>query len=595
MQSGWQAANLRTHHRLQQQMQQQQEPCQQVQEEEQQEVKQLQLQQIILQNPRSQEQQGNGKDHQQRQQEQEQEVEQQQQQQWRPQITVHLLSAEDGYTPILAAATAVTSAATTSIYAAAAAAFGTPTEASCREHCGRGRTGESGLQCQAAAAAAAGREAGFQSNSMVNGSSIAFVGCESGCNSIWVRNGSSSSTTSSSGSQVGGSGNTVWGVGGSAASREAADQQQQSPPAAAAAAFPNGRIYEDLCNGGGGAAAARQATESGDVAWRRSACPTPAAAAAVAGRDGITRHSKAGTADAPQLVSSSGSSSKVWLQGRSPCDCGNCSTPGVGVEVKLVANAQALSLPAVASNAAAAAGGGGVLLMASGNSSSSNGHSSNSSGSGDRSSNDTSNGHSSSGSSAGGGSSSRGGAGSGWSKASLSSTVELGAPLLSTTCSLLHGSSKSSGSSSDQQASPATAPFNPAEGSAGLSQSTSSTSSSSRAQETVNGGPSYQSSSGSSSRQAGTGNHVTGGNAKLSSHWGGVDLFAEMAAAVGPGVLVEPELLVVVGPVLCLAGYPPFHARSCEIFHLESAAEVDRGTLARVLGQYCRVLQRHGS
>jgi hypothetical protein len=75
----------------------------------------------------------------------------------------------------------------------------------------------------------------------------------------------------------------------------------------------------------------------------------------------------------------------------------------------------------------------------------------------------------------------------------------------------------------------------------------------------------------------------------------GAGLLPRLAAAAGPGVLEEPQLLLVVGPVLSLAGYPPFHSRGAEIFHLGEAAAVTEQVVAAALARYCRVLQRHGA
>lgn len=73
-------------------------------------------------------------------------------------------------------------------------------------------------------------------------------------------------------------------------------------------------------------------------------------------------------------------------------------------------------------------------------------------------------------------------------------------------------------------------------------------------------------------------------------------MLQEMAAATGQDELLqEPQLLLVFGPVLTLAGYPPFHARVAEMQHLGRLAGVQRQLVEDAFASYCQVLQRHGA
>ena len=71
-------------------------------------------------------------------------------------------------------------------------------------------------------------------------------------------------------------------------------------------------------------------------------------------------------------------------------------------------------------------------------------------------------------------------------------------------------------------------------------------------------------------------------------------LQAQLQAALGASAAAAPDLLLVAGPVLSLAGFAPWHARFCEILHLGAA----RGAGARVQGalqRYTSTLQRGGT
>lgn len=72
-------------------------------------------------------------------------------------------------------------------------------------------------------------------------------------------------------------------------------------------------------------------------------------------------------------------------------------------------------------------------------------------------------------------------------------------------------------------------------------------------------------------------------------------MLPELAAVAGPELLKEPELLLVFGPVLTLAGYPPFHTRAAEVLHVGPLSSCRRQDVEAALASYCRVLQRHGA
>lgn len=73
-------------------------------------------------------------------------------------------------------------------------------------------------------------------------------------------------------------------------------------------------------------------------------------------------------------------------------------------------------------------------------------------------------------------------------------------------------------------------------------------------------------------------------------------MLQDIAAATGQeDILQEPQLLLVFGSVLTLAGYPPFHTRVAEVQHLGRLAGVQRGDVDAAFAGFCRVLQRHGA
>jgi predicted amidohydrolase len=67
-----------------------------------------------------------------------------------------------------------------------------------------------------------------------------------------------------------------------------------------------------------------------------------------------------------------------------------------------------------------------------------------------------------------------------------------------------------------------------------------------------------------------------------------------MAAAAGGAVLLEPQLLLVLGPELSLAGFPFFQTGGAQVYHLGPSRGAGRAALAAALARYSAALQRHG-
>jgi hypothetical protein len=73
-------------------------------------------------------------------------------------------------------------------------------------------------------------------------------------------------------------------------------------------------------------------------------------------------------------------------------------------------------------------------------------------------------------------------------------------------------------------------------------------------------------------------------------------MLPELAAVTGSSdITEEPQLLLVYGPVLTLAGYPPFHMRSAEVQHMGPLTQANQRGVADAIAAYCKVLQRHGA
>lgn len=75
----------------------------------------------------------------------------------------------------------------------------------------------------------------------------------------------------------------------------------------------------------------------------------------------------------------------------------------------------------------------------------------------------------------------------------------------------------------------------------------------------------------------------------------GGSVYDELSDLLGPAAVHHaPQLLLVYGQVLSLAGYPPFHTRSAEIQWAGSCRQASSQGLAAALAMYSASLQRHG-
>lgn len=72
-------------------------------------------------------------------------------------------------------------------------------------------------------------------------------------------------------------------------------------------------------------------------------------------------------------------------------------------------------------------------------------------------------------------------------------------------------------------------------------------------------------------------------------------LRARIAAATGSSsVALEPDLLVVFGPCLTLAGFPAWATRASEIYYGGPLSQASGSKLASILRRHARTRQRHG-
>jgi hypothetical protein len=72
------------------------------------------------------------------------------------------------------------------------------------------------------------------------------------------------------------------------------------------------------------------------------------------------------------------------------------------------------------------------------------------------------------------------------------------------------------------------------------------------------------------------------------------ELRERLAAAGGAAAALEPDLVLVFGPALSLAGFPPWAARTAELFELGALGGVTGGKLDAVAARYARTRQRFG-
>jgi hypothetical protein len=72
------------------------------------------------------------------------------------------------------------------------------------------------------------------------------------------------------------------------------------------------------------------------------------------------------------------------------------------------------------------------------------------------------------------------------------------------------------------------------------------------------------------------------------------ELRTRLTAAGGAAAALEPDLVLVFGPALSLAGFPPWAARAAELFELGALGGVTGGKLDAVAARYARTRQRFG-
>ncbi|KAF6260012.1 hypothetical protein COO60DRAFT_939387 [Scenedesmus sp. NREL 46B-D3] len=73
-------------------------------------------------------------------------------------------------------------------------------------------------------------------------------------------------------------------------------------------------------------------------------------------------------------------------------------------------------------------------------------------------------------------------------------------------------------------------------------------------------------------------------------------MLPELAAVTcSSDIAAEPQLLLVFGPVLTLAGYPPYHTRAAEVQYMGPLSKASQQAVTDAVAAYCSVLQRHGA
>jgi hypothetical protein len=69
----------------------------------------------------------------------------------------------------------------------------------------------------------------------------------------------------------------------------------------------------------------------------------------------------------------------------------------------------------------------------------------------------------------------------------------------------------------------------------------------------------------------------------------------QIRRVAGRAAALQPELVLVFGRTLTLAGYPPWSLRFSEVYYLGSLARMTRTRLHATLGHYYRTTQRFGA
>lgn len=67
-----------------------------------------------------------------------------------------------------------------------------------------------------------------------------------------------------------------------------------------------------------------------------------------------------------------------------------------------------------------------------------------------------------------------------------------------------------------------------------------------------------------------------------------------IAAASGEDSILEPDIVLVVGPLFTLAGCPPWHLKESEIYHVGLMEGISSQTLDKFLARYQSTMPRFG-
>ena len=71
-------------------------------------------------------------------------------------------------------------------------------------------------------------------------------------------------------------------------------------------------------------------------------------------------------------------------------------------------------------------------------------------------------------------------------------------------------------------------------------------------------------------------------------------LWSQLASVAGPATALNPDLVMVAGPYLSLAGFLPFQVSFSELYSLGPLAGVAQQHVERALARYSRTHQRFG-
>lgn len=73
------------------------------------------------------------------------------------------------------------------------------------------------------------------------------------------------------------------------------------------------------------------------------------------------------------------------------------------------------------------------------------------------------------------------------------------------------------------------------------------------------------------------------------------DLKKEIAASFSAAAILEPDVVLVAGPVFSLSQSPPWHSRFSEIYYLGPLPNLRFDTFCKTLGRFWKTNQRFGA